>query len=227
MRTRLPFLAAALLTAAVLPATAGCSTPGYERSNTTARSIRDASGSFDRLHESGEAMLAALNALLGQPRDNLPAKFAEFSGGVDRVVSAESAVRSALDGMRGDADGRFAAWEQELGQYQNAEIRGRSESRLREVRATFEAAASKADAVREPAAALAADAQDLRRLLANDLTSAGIDVAADAAKKLRFAQGRVEKAATPAKQALSEAADALSTAPPPPPAPSPEPAAAK
>ena len=216
MRTTIAFAAAAVLAA-------GCASRGYEQSESVAAGIRQAGDAAQRLDDAGQAMLAALDTLTGEPRQDLPARFAAFSSAVDTLVSAEGSFRKTLESARGGVKTRFAAWEQELTQYSNADIRAKSEGRMKEVKESFQEAGEKADAILPLSATLVSDSQDLRRLLSSDLTPSGLDTAASASKKLRSGHGDVKKAGEKARKALGEAAEAFAAAPPPPPAPAEEP----
>lgn len=196
-------LAAALL--------AGCASSGYERSQDTADTMQAAVTSANGFATARQGAFDAMNLLTAEPLDGLPAKFEAFSKAVDGVLSAEGAFRSAIAGMKSAAASRFQAWEAEDATFTNPGIQARSQQRRTEAQGVVNKAGADADTMLEHAGGFVSYLSDLRKLLSNDLTPAGIKANADLVQNARSSNSRMHQMAQPTLTSLRAAADALST----------------
>lgn len=74
---------------------------------------------------------------------DLQAKYDELKAELDKSESRAAAVRSRIAAVGAVAEALFQEWEGELGQYQNPELKRRSEEQLRDTRTRYGALAAK------------------------------------------------------------------------------------
>lgn len=195
--------------AVLAAAAAGCATQGYERGANTANQVRAVGESVERLRKQSEATIAAMNTLLGQPREGLKEKFEAFSREVDAYASADAAYRGSVSSMKRSAADRFQSWEHDSSQIGNAEMRAKSGERRNEVMGVYKGAETAADELAAQSAPYLTDLQDLRKVLSIDLTPGGVDAANSMSGKIKDGSKKVDRAAQPVVTAVGKAADAL------------------
>jgi hypothetical protein len=190
---------------------AGCASRGFQQSQNTADSMQAAVTSANGFATARQGAFDAMNLLTAEPLEGLPAKFEAFSKAVDGVTSAEGEFRSSIAGMKSAAASRFQAWEAEDATYANPGIQARSQQRRSEAQGVVNKAGSDADAMLEQAAGFVSYLGDLRKLLSNDLTPAGIKGSADLIQNARSSNNRMHQMAQPTLNSLKAAAESLST----------------
>jgi hypothetical protein len=207
-RITMVFAAAALLGFAT-----ACASQGYRKSENAAQAVAAEKKNVLDLREQTSTALAALSGLTAEPMQDLPARFETFSRRVDAVAHASSNVHEAAAESSRISVARFTAWEKENLKLSNADLRAHAEGRRGEVQTLH----GNARAATEEGLALTSpfvtDLQDLRRLLSNDLTPAGVKSAAEPADRVRRAAEKLIAYVPTWTESLDRAVEALSTGP--------------
>lgn len=154
----------------------GCATPkkGYDRAEIASRRLADVRTEVAALKTDVSAAVTALNDLVNNPAADLRPQFRKFSGAVDAVDARANRARDRAVDLRAKRDDYIKNWQAEVNALQNQELRDRAKQRMGEVQASFAALTERGDAVRQTLPAFQSELKDLRRYLANDLTSTGL-----------------------------------------------------
>ena len=209
MRTRIAFVAPALLAAALV---AGCSsTRGHQNSKALEDSIRDTVAAVDTCGSCRSAALASMNTVLAEPIENLDARYATFDGCVDRVVASDASLRSAVAAMKSSAAERYRSWGEESLTYDDDEMQVRSQKGRSEARESFRGIEIDVDAMLLQSAAFVTYLSDFRRVLSNDLSRKGVADVRDFAEKAQDSSDDLDGMGKDLRKKLGTAADAMTS----------------
>ena len=178
----------------------GCASDNYNKSAGTAVALRQSSDLIDKGSGQIDHSLAALNDLVSNPQPDLRKQYGEFAGSVDRLDATAKDVAAKNEAMQAQGAAYFAAWDQELAQIQNENIRNRSEARRSEVAARFNRISEQYDETKTAFQPYMSDLRDVQKFLSTDLTSGGLSAIKDSAAK-------ATTDAVPLKASLARLAD--------------------
>jgi hypothetical protein len=204
---------------------AGCSSRGYQTGESAATAARNTKSSISSYSERTQAVLGSMGSLFKEPYQDLPTKYEAFRKDVDTLGISSSNLSSSVTSLKSSVDARFKAWDQENANLTSREVRMHSEERREQVFESWQQAQAPLEAGVARTKALATQFDDLKKLLANDLTPKGVESASGLADKARSEAEKIVDASKSWMEKLDGAIEALSTGPTsPPPAPAPAPA---
>jgi hypothetical protein len=209
MRTHTTLTALAISAAAFA---SGCAaTTGHERSEDLAGSIQRTVTAVDACGSSRTAAFVSMDALIAAPHENLSARFETFAADVDRVVSTDGTLRNAVAAMKSSAGARYKSWGQDNASYVDNDMQVQSQRSRAEAAESFRAILHDTDAMLEQSTGFVTYLSDLRRILSNDLSAAGVASVSDFADKARESSARLDKISLPIRTNLGAAADTMTT----------------
>ncbi|GAA5192647.1 DUF2959 domain-containing protein [Ferrimonas gelatinilytica] len=136
---------------------------GYHKREILADRVEDARESQEEAQAQFSSALEQMKTLVAFDGGDLEAVYDKVRGEYEDAKDAAEAVSDQIDGVNDVAEAMFDEWERELTQYQSANLRRTSETKLRETRQRYDSmltAMRQAEAKMEPV---------LRRLKDNEL----------------------------------------------------------
>lgn len=154
---------------------AGCASSGYKKADQASTSLQQAAQGLDNSLIPFDAALVALSDLVNNPGPNMAPQFRKYSSAVSALETQANITKGHATAMEEEGVAYFRNWNEELARIQNDSIRTRSLDRKIVVAAQFEEA--RASYVQTTAGfdPFLADLQDIRTVLATDLTSGGLN----------------------------------------------------
>ena len=179
----LPLTTGLATCAIALLLTAGCASSGYDKGEKTAQNIQAAANRIGALPAMIDKTLASLDDLVNKPQADLRPQFKQFSANLAEVESAGKEVGAARRSMGEKSKEFFAAWDAQLAQINNEDIKARSEARKKEVTEKMEAikrSYTEAEVAFRP---FVNELKDVQKYLSVDLTAGGLTAIKDTVAK--------------------------------------------
>jgi len=202
----------AILCATALVLLAGCASGNYQKGSATGATLQASADKINQGSGKIDAALATLGDLMKNPGD-MAAQFKKFSSAVNDLESTAKDVAGKYASMTKQGEAYFAAWDEQLAQIQNEDIKSRSADRKAAVQKQFSAIKSSYEEAAAEFKPFMSDLKDIQTALATDLTPAGLDAITKSADKATKSGTKVKatvgKLATQFKQlgvAMSAAA---------------------
>jgi hypothetical protein len=208
MRTRATLAAVACLSAALA---AGCASIGRTEPGDLAKSIDVTIAASDAYGASRAAACKSLKAMIAEPLEDLPARFAVLDVDVNRAVSSEGSLRGAIASMTSSARSRYMTWGRENRTCTDRDQRARADKERADARVTYEKLMVSADVMLEESARFVSHLSDARKVLLDDLSPKGVASAGDFAEKARLSNGRLEGLIAPLRSSLGDASDSMTS----------------
>jgi hypothetical protein len=177
---------------------AGCSSSTYEKGSATGAGLQASADKISQGSGKIDAALKALNDIVNNPA-NLPTQFKTYSASVSDLDSSAKDVQSKVAAMRAKGKDYFTAWDQQIAQIKNEDIKNRSVTRKEEVMKKFTEIKMTYTEASEGFKPFLGDLKDIQTALATDLTTGGVSAIKGAADK-------ANKDATPVKSSLEKLA---------------------
>jgi len=154
---------------------AGCSSNGKpaKESAQTVQGLGDTRKALVRAKEQVNETTAAMNALSSGGGD-VKSNYARFNQAVAETQRQREMARKRGAEMREQADAYIAAWQREMADVDNPELRAGVEARREKVRQNFDAIRTSAQATRDAYEPYMKDLQDIQKVLGMDLTPQGV-----------------------------------------------------
>lgn len=172
-----------LALAAALTAIVGCASSNYEKGAATGASITDAANKIAAGKVKIDTVLTSLNDLVNTSQGDLTPKYKQFSTAVDDLQSAAQNVKDRVADMRGKGDEYFKAWDEQLAQIKNEDIKSRSTERKQAVMKEFTDIKKSYTEVQMSFQPFMSNLKDIQTALGNDLTMQGIAAIKPVAEK--------------------------------------------
>ena len=183
-----------------------------QRKDVAAQSARDVSGDISAANNQIDATLASLNSLMSTDPTQLNAAYKQYSKDVDKMrMEADRINKDAAD-LHKQSQDYLTNWEKDHNQIQNPELRNTSEQRRQTVMNRFQDIQTSYDGAHTSLDEFISNLEDVRKVLANDLTAHGIQaisqttVVKDAqnhANNVKNALARVQSGSTALADALA------------------------
>jgi hypothetical protein len=190
---------------------AGCSTAGYHKGDTAARSSQEAAARVQAESRAIDETVSALNDLANKPSGDLKLQFKRFSHALEQMIAAAKRSEAMAARMEQKHTAYFQAWDKELPAINYEIIRTRSEARREEVARRFEAVDQsyhEADTVVQP---LIDYFEDIRRALSADLTMGGLAAVKDIVHNADDNAAKVQTALSKLSNDLAAASNDMSS----------------
>ena len=175
-----------LALAAALTTLVGCASSNYEKGAATSVSITDAANKIAAGKVKIDAVLTSMNDLVNTSQGDLVPKYKKFSSSVDDLQSAAEDVRDRVADMREKGSDYFKAWDEQLAQIKNEDIKAQSAERRNAVQKEFTDIKKSYTEAQMSFKPFMSNVKDIQTALGNDLTMGGVASvkgAADTANK--------------------------------------------
>jgi SMC interacting uncharacterized protein involved in chromosome segregation len=163
-----------LALAAALTALVGCASSNYEKGAATSASLTDAANKIGAGKAKIAAVLTSLNDLVNTSQGNLVPKYNQFNTAVDDLQSTAKEVNDRDADMRTKGDEYFKAWDEQLAQIKNEDIRNRSAETRNTVQKEFTDIQKSYVEVQISFQPFMSNLKDIQTALGNDLTMQGV-----------------------------------------------------
>jgi hypothetical protein len=165
--------------------TVGCSTSGFMKGENTSASMEDTKHELTRAHGQISRALGSVDALVAATQTEPKKAFKEFKHEIGTTDYFARRVGERADEMRANSHAYFAAWDLELAQIQNAEIKQASQDRRQQTAMNYAAIQDSMVGARDAYIPFIKDLRDLERYFNQDLSWDGAQAAAPLLKTAR------------------------------------------
>jgi len=210
-------LAIATIAAAAL--FTGCgTTSGYKQADKTGEGIAEFRDEITNGKKAIDATMKSLGDIAVSANTDPRKAFEQFSKDVANLESTAAKIRKRAQNMREQGQAYFQAWQQQLTNLNNPEIRKLAEQRKAKLQETFDNIRNYSEPLKAQFDPWMSDLKDLQKYLSQDLTVTGVDAAKNLFKKATSEGLEVQKSMDGLIGELNTVAAALTAAKPPPPA---------
>src|SRR5579871_383861 len=152
----------------------GCATTGYEHASETRSAISDARIVTVAVQERLDTITTSLQNFNSNEVTNLQAPYQAFSKAVDNLSDQLDKLSHCSQAVHEEGNDYLAAWQEQLGSYQNTDLRTNSATRRAEVMDSFRRLNSELQAAQSSVRPVLTTLKDMQRYLATDLTTSGV-----------------------------------------------------
>ena len=170
---------------------AGCASGNYQKGAAAGAGLQASADKIDKGSGLIDAAIASLNDLVNNPGE-LPAQFKKFGAAVGDLESTAKDVSSKVTAMSQEGNAYFTAWDQQLAQIQNEDIKSRSANRKADVQKKFAAIKKSYEEASGEFKPFMSDLKDIQTALATDLTPGGLDAIKSSASRATRRAGTVK-----------------------------------
>lgn len=162
------------LAALAIGALAACSTTNSDKGASTGTTVEQAANQVGNCITHLDATLASLKEMVERPAPDLSTQFKTYSSNLKNLESSAGKVRDLATEMGIKSQQYFAAWDTQIADIENEDIRERSAERRKTIEENFTKIQKEYSEVRGEFKPLLSDLQDVRTALSNDLTMEGL-----------------------------------------------------
>ncbi len=173
--------AASIVAATVL--LAGCASHPYDQGNITAADIQSTADRLAALPGQIDKTMASLNDLVQNPQPDLRPQYELFAANLNKTESAAKEIAAARSAMAEKGKKFLATWDEQIAQFQNPDIKARSQARRDEVAQRIQTVKASYASATMAFSPFMADLKDVQKYLSVDLTTAGIAAIKDPVAK--------------------------------------------
>jgi hypothetical protein len=177
--------AAALGFASLLWANSSVMAAGYKLADKVGNGIAEFRDEIVDVKKAVDTTMAALDKIVAQASVDPRKAFKEFDKSVPRIDDAAAKAKKRNEDMKERGKAYFEAWEKDLGNVSDPNIRKLAEERKAKLQATFGEIKTKMEPARDQFNTWLSHLKDLQKYLSQDLTIGGIDAAKDLIAKSR------------------------------------------
>ncbi|MEP9411783.1 MAG: DUF2959 family protein [Candidatus Brocadia sp.] len=152
----------------------GCATTGPEKKQKAVSSIEEFRKELSKNLNQVTETLAALNQIAKTGEGDLYKPYKNFAKQLERTAENSRSMSKHADNMDMKGKQYFDAWEKELSNIINSELRSKGEKRRVELSSAFNRITSLAQKVQSTYQPFISDLMDIKTALGNDLTATGI-----------------------------------------------------
>jgi hypothetical protein len=153
---------------------AGCASSGYDKGNKTAQDIQTTANRIAGLPAQIDKTLASLDELVNKPQADLRPQFKQFNANLNDVESAAKDISAARHSMGEKSKEFFAAWDAQLAQINNEDIKAQSQARRTDVTKRLDSIKRSYTVAADAFRPFLSELQDVRKYLSVDLTPGGL-----------------------------------------------------
>lgn len=164
---------------------------GIDRTAEAISSVRDLRTALSNERLQVDRTLSSLTAVMNSRGDLIPT-FQPYIQALADLKTARQQTVSAADTMREKARGYITGWEVEVYGVEDPALRAQAEKRRDDVRQDYSGVTDNLRQVQSAYEKFETRAEDLRRFLANDLTSAGVEAAGPSSQQTVAAGGELK-----------------------------------
>lgn len=130
-------------------------------------------------------ILASLNTLATPGQTDLRGSYDKYCNNLGQMNDHAQALKVEADAMRASRDDYFGKWEEKVTEIDNPTIRASAEARRKRLRDAHEKIVTASSEAKDAYVPFMKDLEDIRKYLANDLSSSSIADLGDAIKKVQ------------------------------------------
>ncbi len=154
----------------------GCgSTTGLERSEAIQTSMERVDDNIGEIQSQVNAVNSSLSELTRRGQGDIKGSFERFSEEASKLREMEREFVKNADRMESNAEAYFEGWSRADEQYENPEIKRRSEERRQELSQKYDRVNQNSNSVKQDLRSYVSDINEIETFLSNDLTSQGIN----------------------------------------------------
>jgi len=170
---------------AALALVSGCSSTAPERAAMAVDSIDGLVSEMKNVQGGVDQALAALDALVSKPSDDLKGQFDAYTQSVAALDQHAKAVGDRAEAMKARGQEYFKGWEETSASLSSDEMRQYSEERRAKLNAAYSDIQEKTSEAKEEFAPFITSLKDVQSYLSLDLTTTGLQSVGDLAKKAK------------------------------------------
>jgi methyl-accepting chemotaxis protein len=172
--TKRNLLLANVALAAVIGLAAGCASKGYEQGAATGQALQTTAARINQGNASIDAAVNSLNALVNNPTGDLVPRYKAYGDAVTNLRDLATDVKSKAEAMQSKGKEFFAAWDKQLAQIKNEDIREQSADRKKAVQKEFSDINASFQKAKDKFKPFMSNLEDINTYLGSDLTVGGI-----------------------------------------------------
>jgi hypothetical protein len=152
----------------------GCASKGYDKGNITAANIQATSDHIAALPGQLDQTVTSLNDLVSTPQPDLRPQYQKFAANVDTVEATSKSVAADRQSMGEKGKAYLAAWDQQIAQIQNPDIKAVAQGRRDQVTQQLVTVKKSYVIACDAFKPFLSDLKDVQNYLSVDLTTAGL-----------------------------------------------------
>jgi outer membrane murein-binding lipoprotein Lpp len=153
---------------------AGCASTGYDKGNITAANIQATSDRIAALPGQLDETVTSLNNLVSSPQPDLRPQYQQFAANVDTVEATSKSIAADRQAMGEKGKDYLAAWDQQIAQIQNPDIKAVAQGRRDQVTQQLVTVKKSYVVACDAFKPFLSDMKDVQSYLSVDLTTAGL-----------------------------------------------------
>jgi len=170
---------AALSVAGLLLAANSANAAGYKLADKAGKGIAEFRDEIVDVKKAVDATMASLDKIVAQAATDPRKAFKEFDKNVPKIDSAAEKAKKRSADMKEKGKTYFEAWEKDMANVNDPNIRKLAEDRKMKLQETFDKIKTSLEPARDQFTTWLANLKDLQKYLSQDLTIGGIDAAKD------------------------------------------------
>ena len=188
-----------LALAAALTAMVGCKSANYQQGAATGAGLVQAAAKIDQGITNIDAVLTSMNSLVSSSQGDLVPKYKKFTTDVSNLKESAENVKDRVADMRKNGTAYLNAWDEQLAQIKNEDIKARSTERKQAVQKELNDIKKSYTEVQISFDPFMSNLTDIQTALGNDLTTGGVEA-------VKGAMETAEKHGTDVKSSLGKLA---------------------
>jgi Skp family chaperone for outer membrane proteins len=161
---------------AALTALVGCkSSSNYQKGAATGAGLVQAADKIEQGITNIDAVLTSMNGLVTSSQGDLTPKYKQFTADVGNLKDSAENVKERVADMRENGNAYLKAWDEQLAQIKNEDIKARSTERKKTVEKELSDIKKSYTEVQISFDPFMSNLTDIQTALGNDLTTGGVD----------------------------------------------------
>jgi uncharacterized phage infection (PIP) family protein YhgE len=174
----------ALLGCGVMLVMPGCQSQPYDQADSQVSNAKGVKVALLDGQKQVEATTKALNDLTDPSKTkDSKAQFAVYSGQIGKLDTAAKDIATSSAALRTASNNFFTARSSTINSIANPEVRNTADARLKDAKAKFQTLAAQIDSIQADYQPLVTQFNDLKTLLASDLSKSGLTAASEVTKR--------------------------------------------
>ena len=175
---------ASILTLCLAALLCSCATTGYQRASLARSEVVETREVTVKAHQELLVVVGAVHVLTAPETTDLQKSYQGFAAAVKGLRTHVKQLADRVGAIRKRSNDYVAAWQKDLADFQNPDIRNHSAERRTEVIDTFRRLDSEYQVCDRPMRSLLVELKDLRLYFSLDLTPAGVASAQEQAARV-------------------------------------------
>jgi hypothetical protein len=156
-----------------------CTTTPTERREDVTQSLIDVKNSMVATRTQIDEALSSLNTLMNASRDDINEAYTRYADDVEKLQQSSQQVFENAEEMREQRDSWLSVWQESHEGLENEELKDISKERRSQIASRFDNISESFEAAREAFVPFLENLDDVKTVVGNDLTPAGITAVSD------------------------------------------------